>query len=311
MNNPQIVEGRIAHYQWEKSAMAVGSFDGMHRGHQYLISTLSRHARQKGLHSVLFTFHPHPAYVLRPESAPSLLTTLSEKKFLLRRTSLDKAVIYPFSESFAAMPAKSFLKFLKSRFGLRLLLVGYDHVFGSDRISDPELLKALSDELGIETVFGDCYQHKGVIVSSTKIRKLLIEGQIERANALLGYDYMMEGEVVHGSKFGRKIGFPTANLALPDPHKLVPLEGVYVVGVEMPGKKKYNGVLNIGQKPTINREKTKHIEVHILNFEGDLYGEKLRIRFLKRLRAEQKFSSIEALRKQIEEDIINAVRLIN
>ncbi len=295
--------------KFDASAIVVGSFDGIHLGHRYLIKKLSVLAGQYGLNSVLFTFDPHPSYVLYPGKASELLTVRQEKEYLLSGMPLDKVVFYPFNKDFARMRAEDFLIYLKEKFGLRLLLVGYDHVFGSDRLEDKEKLKQLASRLGIALFFGEAVEWKGQRVSSSKIRSLLKEGKTGEANGMLGAPYLMVGKVVHGSQFGRKIGFPTANLSLPDPRKLVPLEGVYAVMVKTKGRD-MKGVLNIGKKPTVSSDMRLHIEVHILDFEGDLYGEQIRVRFHSRLRDEQKFSSVETLKRQIEKDIKAALRIL-
>jgi len=279
----------------------VGSFDGIHLGHRFLIENLIREARNEGAGSLLFTFDPHPKQVLQPDKPIRLLTVKPEKKFLLSEFSgLDYVLFYPFHKAFAAMTAGEFLRFLKENYRVRKLLLGFNHVFGSDRVSDDRLIQHWAAELGMDVKRLPAVEVDGIRVSSTEIKKRLANYDIPTANKLLGYPYMMMGEVVAGSRFGRKIGFPTANLSLPDPLKFIPPDGVYAVTAFVQDHL-YKGVMNIGTRPTVDG-KNKLIEVYLFDFEGDLYGHTLRVHIHAFLRKEQAFPSIEALKSQIIKD---------
>jgi len=289
------------------SAIVTGSFDGLHRGHRFLFDKLRETAYSEGLASVVFTFEPHPSLTLNPGKAPPLLTTFEERKKLFAGIPVDKVIFYPFDRSFARMTGKEFIDFLKRHFNLQHLIVGYDHRFGSDRLENPEQIKRLASDANVRVSFFSPLRDKdGNIISSSLIRRKIQDRKIREANALLGYDYMMSGEVVHGSKFGRKIGFPTANLSVADKHKLIPPEGVYFVEAEM-GSQRVPGVMNIGKRPTVNtNEKSILPEVHLLDYDGDLYGKNIRVYFKKFHRHEEKFPDISTLKERIASDVRSA-----
>ena len=289
------------------SAIVTGSFDGLHHGHRYLFDKLRETARSEDLASVVFTFEPHPSLVLNPAKAPRLLTTLEERKKLFADIPVDKVIFYPFEQSFAGMTGKEFIDFLKRHFNLQHLIVGYDHRFGSDRLENQEQIKRVARDADVRvSFFPPLRDDEGNIISSSRIRRKIQERKIREANALLGYDYMLSGEVVHGSKFGRKIGFPTANLSVSDRHKLIPPEGVYFVKAEIKGKY-LPGVMNIGKRPTVNtNEKNILPEVHLLDYDGDLYGKNIRVYFKKFHRQEEKFPDTSTLKERIASDVRSA-----
>ncbi len=295
-----------------------GFFDGVHLGHRLVIERLVSLAHERGDESLVVTFWPHPRAVLQDGARElRLLNTLEEKKELLCNLGVDRVEVLDFTRSFAALTAEQYLReILRDRFGVTTLLMGYDNRLGSDRLTAASL-KPIAASIGIELVelepFGQGGQgvaegghrfpdvHPDLTpVSSTKIRKALEKGDIAHASEMLGYGYSLKGVVVAGNRLGRTIGFPTANMRLYEPLKLVPGRGVYVVEAEVLGKT-YRGMTNIGQRPTVGGTFTT-IETHILDFDEDIYGLPLRITFLKRLRDEVHFPSLEALKRQLEMD---------
>lgn len=286
-----------------------GFFDGVHLGHRLVIERLVSLAHERGDESLVVTFWPHPRAVLQDGARElRLLTTLEEKKSLLAGLGVSRVEVLDFTRSFAALTAEEYLRdVLRDRFGVTTLLVGYDNRLGSDRLT-ANALAPMASARGIELIelpplsFRAQPQEESsnLEISSTKIRKYLEEGDISSATAMLGYGYSLKGVVVAGNRLGRTIGFPTANMKLYEPLKLVPGRGVYVVEVEVLGKK-YRGMTNIGLRPTVGGSSTT-IETHILDFDEDIYGLPLRITFLRRLRDEIHFPSLDALKAQLELD---------
>ena len=280
-----------------------GFFDGVHLGHRLVIERLVSLARERGDESLVVTFWPHPRAVLQDGARElRLLNTLEEKKELLRNLGVDRVEVLDFTRSFAALTAEQYLRdILRDRFGVTTLLMGYDNRLGSDRLTAASL-KPIASSIGIELIelepfgMGPSLTH----ISSTIIRKSLEEGKVEEATEMLGYGYALKGVVVAGNRLGRTIGFPTANMKLYEPLKLVPGRGVYVVEAEVLGRK-YRGMTNIGLRPTVGGSFTT-IETHILDFDEDIYGLPLRVTFLRRLRNEVHFPSLEALKDQLEKD---------
>lgn len=276
-----------------------GFFDGVHLGHRLVIERLVSLAHARGDESLVVTFWPHPRAVLQDGARElRLLTTLEEKKELLKSLGVDRVEVLDFSRSFAALTAEQYLReILQGRLGVTTLLMGYDNRIGSDRLTAVSL-KPAADEIGVELIelepFGQGY------ISSTVIRKMLSEGKVEDAAEMLGYGYSLTGVVVAGNRLGRTIGFPTANLKLYEPLKLVPGRGVYAVDVEVLGRR-YRGMTNIGTKPTVGGTATT-IETHILDFDEDIYGLPLTVTFFRRLRDEIHFPSLEALKEQLAKD---------
>ena len=274
-----------------------GFFDGVHCGHRLVIERLVSLARERGDESLVVTFWPHPRAVLQNGARElRLLTTLEEKKAILASLGVDRVEVLDFTRSFAALTAEQFLRdVLRDRFGVTTLLMGYDNRLGSDRLTASNL-RPLAEALGLELIELEPYQ----TISSTKIRKSLEEGDIASATEMLGYGYSLKGVVVAGNRLGRTIGFPTANMRLYEPLKLVPGRGVYVVEVQVLGKT-WRGMTNIGLRPTVGGTFTT-IETHILDFDEDIYGLPLTITFLRRLRDEVHFPSLEALKDQLAKD---------
>jgi len=291
--------------------VTVGFFDGLHRGHQNLLNLLRLKAEKEGGESVVLTFWPHPRIVLGKEDKDfKLLTTLEEKEHLLRKWGINHLIVLPFTREFAKISAKDFIhEILVKKLGMKFLVIGDDHRFGHDRDGGRETLAEMSQLLDFGyTNLKSCVENKSRI-SSSLVRNALRSGRLEEANNLLGFPYFMFGEVVEGYQFGRRIGFPTANIDCCVDHKQIPGEGVYVVMVDIDDEQ-FGGMLNIGTRPTVDNTMKKSIEVHIFDIERDLYGKKLKVSFLHRLRNEMKFDNTEELRNQLEKDRIDALMLL-
>jgi len=300
------------------SVVTTGFFDGVHLGHRHVIETVVSSARERGEEAVVVSFWPHPRAVLQQDARDlRLLSTLDEKKAMLLSLGIDRVEVLQFTHEFAALTAAQYLDMLRDRYDATLVVMGYDNTIGSDKKTAEELtetycsrnpsdLRSSSLPTSLRAVgplpfmwpraaTGSGEQH--VSVSSTKIRKLLSEGDVEGGNEMLGYEYTLTGVVVAGNRMGRTIGFPTANMQLYEPLKLVPGNGVYAVDVEMLGSV-YKGMCNIGTRPTVGGA-SRTIETHILDFDRDIYGLPITIRFKKRIRDERRFPSLEALRQQL------------
>ncbi len=291
---------QIVENQKDKVA-TIGFFDGVHRGHCCLIHQVIEEAKKRGLKSVLLTFPEHPAKVLRPDVEMKLLTIQEEKEELLATSGADFVAFLPFTRELAQLSAHDFMQqVLKEQLQVKVLVIGYDHRFGHNRDEGFEDYVRYGKELGIEVVQAkelDCGKH----VSSSTIRKALAQGDVAVAQDYLGYPYFLEGEVVEAFHIGRKIGFPTANIHVSH-DKLIPQNGVYAVSVRLEDGTEAYGMLNIGSRPTLDNGSHVSIEVHIFHFHENIYGKHLRISFLKYIRKEQKFDSLEELQAQLERD---------
>ena len=281
----------------------IGFFDGVHLGHNYLLEQLKSEAQQRNMQSVVVTFANHPRLFFDPNCGLKQLTLSDEKVTLLKQKGVDEVVMLQFDEHLSKLTSREFMQLLVDKHGVKLLLMGYDHRFGSDRGISFDAYIEYGRQLGLEVKRCDGFCESEVMVSSSKVRRALDLWDIPLANKLLGYKYFLKGGVVEGQKIGRQIGFPTANLEV-DPLKLIPSDGVYVVDVEVEGVE-YRGVLNIGTRPTVSGDQ-RTVEVHIIGFTGNLYGKEVELRFLKFLRHEQRFSSLEDLREQIRKDFNQA-----
>ena len=299
-----IIYNGTDNFQAKNAVVTIGTFDGVHLGHRKVIEQLKSIAQASNGESVLFTFYPHPRLVVSKDpSNLRLLTTLEEKKKLLEETGIDHLVVYPFTKELAGLQYKEFVKkILIDELNMKTLVVGHDHRFGKDRKGTFENIVALSKVYDFDVQRIDALLVGQVDVSSTKIRDSFQEGKIEVSNKYLGYRYSLTGEVTEGNRIGRSIDFPTANVVASDPTKLIPLEGVYAVYVNCRGKR-YEGMLNIGNRPTVNKNADhRTIEAHLFNFNEDIYQENITIEFVKRIRDEQKFSSLDALKAQLQLD---------
>jgi riboflavin kinase/FMN adenylyltransferase len=295
-----------------KPVVTIGTFDGVHLGHQKVILRLQEFAKQHEGETVIFTFHTHPRLVTSPnETNLRLLTTLSEKIILFEKYGIDHLIIYPFDKSFSELSYSEFVeKILVEKIGTHCLVVGYDHKFGKNREGGFDYLKNCAEKHKFEIERLDALLIDEDSVSSTKIRDALQNGEIEKANHYLGYEFTLHGKVVNGKQLGRKLGFPTANIEASDKHKIIPGYGVYAVKVEF-NNHVYNGMLNIGTRPTFNNNAdNRSIEVNIFDFEGDIYGKEITLKFIGKIREEQKFENIEMLVKQLEKDKITSLSML-
>lgn len=286
--------------------LTIGTFDGVHLGHQKIINQLNEEAEKIGGESVLFTFYPHPRMVLYPENhGLKLIQTQAEKVDKLRRMGLQNAIIYPFTLEFSRLTALEFVRdFLVNKLNVKKLVIGYDHQFGKNREGSIQFLLDVCDTYGFEVIEIAAQEIDEVNVSSTKIRNAIKSGDIETANSFLGEPFQLQGVVVKGQSLGRELGFPTANLDLQSDLKLIPASGVYAVKVDIDGIL-YDGMMNLGNRPTIDDLTSTNIEVHLFNFSGDLYGKMLTVQLLSRFRDVIKFDSIEALKSQLAKDETN------
>ncbi len=298
----KIIRGLEQLHSAQGCAVTMGTFDGVHRGHARIVETLIAAARERQLKTVLITFDPHPRQVLLGPENVQLLTTLDEKLELLKQFELDCVAVVNFDQKLAELPYQQFLEdVLLKQLNMRVLVVGYDHGFGKGRQGTYENLKAFSQKDGFELYRVDPLTEGTYIIKSSTIRRLLAQGEVQKAAELLGHRYLLKGEVVKGRLLGKKLGFPTANLKVLGQGKLIPKDGVYAVDVALAGKT-YKGMLNIGFRPTVNHTVSRSVEVHIHEFSGNIYGEQLTVYFKKRLRDEQKFDSLEKLKEQLTID---------
>lgn len=280
----------------------IGFFDGVHRGHRFLIEQVREAAAVRGWESAVVTFRQHPRRVMRADFSPRLLTTCDEKLELLEATGLDRCLLPDFTPELSRLPARDFMSLLRTGYNVRALVIGYDHRFGHNRAEGFEDYVRHGQELGMEVLLARAYYiNDKEEVSSSSIRRLLDAGDVGTAARLLGYRYFLQGTVTEGHHVGRTIGFPTANLHVNDPDKLVPADGVYAIRATADGTD-YGGMLSIGLRPTLNNGTDRTIEAHLFGFRGDLYSRPLRLSFLSRIREERKFESVEALAGQLRKD---------
>lgn len=287
---------------FKNSVLTIGTFDGVHKGHQKLIERINTLAKQQNGEGILITFHPHPRIVINPEDKSlRLLNTIDEKIALLEKYGVDNLVIVPFSRDFSEQTAEDYIKnFLVKNFQPKSIVIGYDHKFGKNRSGDYQLLEKMKHDFGysMEEISKETLDDIGI--SSTKIRNSLSTGDVKLANELSGHAYTLTGTVVRGLQNGRKLGFPTANIQVNDEYKLVPSTGIYAVRVYI-DKQPFKGMLSIGFNPTFEG-KEQTIEVNILDFERDVYGSQITLEFVARLRGEKKFDSLEALVNEMKQD---------
>jgi len=292
------------------SVVTSGTFDGVHLGHQKILRRLQELASSKQGETVLLTYWPHPRLILQPQDKSlRLLSTLSEKVKLLEEMGIDHLIILPFTEELSQMSSAEFIQtILVEKIQTKTLVIGYDHKFGKNREGSFEYLQSHSHLFGfaIEEISRQDVDDLGV--SSTKIRTALAQGDISTANKYLGRPYDLSGQVVTGQQIGRSLGFPTANIQIADDYKLLPRDGAYAVLAEV-NSIQYKAILNIGDRPTVDGEK-KTIEAHLIDFEGDLYGQELRIYFQEFLREEKKFESLDALKNQLVVDRERAIFIL-
>lgn len=280
----------------------IGFFDGVHRGHQFMIDSLTTMAHAQGRQSLVITFDRHPRQVVHADYVPQLITTTDEKLQLLHATAADRIEVLHFDAQMAQLSAYEFMRqVLHEKYCVAMLLTGYDNRFGHNRAEGFADYVRYGEEMGMEVRQNTPIDIDGLRVSSSLIRRLIVEGNITEANNCMGHPYSITGSVAHGFQEGRRIGFPTANIVPESAEKLVPGNGVYATRVSVEGGEWMPAMLNIGTNPTFQRQQTT-IEAHIIGFEGDIYGRKVRVEFGRKLRDEQRFESVEALQKQLETD---------
>ena len=287
------------------ACVTVGTFDGLHIGHQAVLRQLKETAIRKGLKSAVITFSPHPKQVLLPGADICFVLSQKEKIEAFSKSGIDFLVFHPFSREFAGLTAEEFFKdMLCKKMNMKHLIKGFNNHFGKDRLSDISVIRKYGLEAGFEVTETEklLSGSSDFPVSSTTVRRLIHEGAVDKAAEILGYNFFITGKVVHGRHLGRQIGFPTANILSDDKNKIVPKSGVYEAFCVLDGMK-YPVMLNIGSNPTVNADEDKiFFEAHIIGFSGDLYSKEITVTLIKRLRDEKKFSSLEELKKQLEED---------
>ncbi|MFM6975326.1 MAG: bifunctional riboflavin kinase/FAD synthetase [Sphingobacteriaceae bacterium] len=294
----------------KNAVVTIGTFDGVHIGHQKIISSLRKSAKELGGETVILTFFPHPRMILHPEDQElKLITTIKEKAQLLEASGIDHLIITPFTRDFSNLSPEDYIKqILVDKIGTRKIIIGYDHRFGKNREGGIEQLQKFAPIYGFEVeVIPEQDMHQ-VAVSSSKIRQALLSGDVQTAHEFMGHPFSLHGKVIKGDQIGRKMGYPTANLFIEENYKLIPSDGIYAVKLEIKNKP-YQGMAYIGHRPTINGM-SRNIEVNIFDFEEDIYGETIRMDFLHYIREDQKFNSLAELSHQLSLDKIAALRLL-
>lgn len=292
--------------------VTVGTFDGVHIGHQRIITQLKETAKHEGGESVLLTFFPHPRMVIFPEDdSLKLINTLEEKIELLEQFGLDHLIILPFDKSFSRITPTEYIRdFLVNKIKVHTMVIGYDHRFGRNREGSLELLNELSSVYNYEVEEISAQEIAEIKVSSTKIRKAILNGDINTATEYLKHSFTLQGIVIKGKQLGRTIGFPTANIQVSESYKIIPQDGVYVIKGEINGSI-YDGMLNIGNRPTVDESKHQSIEAYFFDLDKDIYDLKIKISFIKKLRNEQKYDSVEELKTQLKKDEIASKMILS
>lgn len=291
--------------------VTIGTFDGVHLGHQAILKDMVKTAKEIGGETVVITFYPHPRQVLNINAANlRFITTQEEKLRLLEESGIDNVIVVNFTKEFSRISSEDFIRdYIIEYINPAKLVIGYDHHFGNNRMGDFNLLSEMQNKYNFQVQRIEAHDVENIAVSSTKIRHSLQQGDIERANALLGYKFSYIGNVVSGKKIGREIGYRTANIEVEREFRLIETSGVYATYVDYEGKE-YKSMTYIGKKPTVNNDEIENIEVHIFDFDGDLYDKAIKVRFVKRVRGEQKFESLDALKKQIQIDEKNIKEIL-
>lgn len=294
----------------QESVVTIGTFDGVHIGHQKIIKRLISTGKQYGLKSVILTFFPHPRMVLQKDSNIKLINTIQERHDILSGLGLDYLLIKEFTHQFSRLSAEDFVKqILVDKLHAKKVIIGYDHRFGRNRNADITDMKVFGETYGFQVEEISAQDVDEVSVSSTKIRKALMEGDVTKANSYLGYRFMLSGTVSKGKGLGKQLGFPTANIKIKEDYKLIPKQGAYIVSSKIKGNEVY-GMMNIGTNPTVNG-KQQTIEVHFFDFDANIYGEDIQVDLIKRIRDEKKFESVEALKHQLALDKAMAIDFIS
>lgn len=297
--------------KFRNAVITIGTFDGVHHGHRTILQKVVNHAREVNGESVLITFEPHPRKILFPDKPLKLITPLDEKLRLLTGAGIENIVVVPFTRDFSNLSANEYIShFLVKYFQPESIVIGHDHHFGHDRSGNIDLLQDLSGRYGYRVYEIPAQLIDDAAVSSTKIRDAINKGNVEDATEMLERYFSITGDVVQGAKLGRTIGYPTANIQPADPDQLIPVKGVYAVLAEVKGET-FQAMLNIGNRPTVTSELKQHIEAHIFNFTEDIYNCPLKISFVKRIRNEEKFASIDDLKRQLDKDKETALQILS
>ena len=290
----------------KKTIVTLGTFDGVHIGHNAILDKICKAAQQENLESVILTFFPHPRLIVSNNYDIKLLNTIEEKAILLEKKGIQNFIVHPFDKTFSELSPREFVtQVLVDKLNIQKIIIGHDHKFGKDRAADFNDLINFGKEFGFEVEEISAQQINEVSVSSTRIRNALLEGNVSLAKDYLGYPYLLTGNVVKGNQLGRTINFPTANIEIPEEYKLIPKNGVYIVTANVSNQTVF-GMMNIGVKPTLGENK-RSIEVHLLDFDADIYNQKIQVHILEKLREEQKFESFQTLQVQLEKDKQNTI----
>ena len=294
----------------KRSVVTIGTFDGIHLGHQEILSRLIKSSKNKDLNSVVLTFFPHPRIILNKYNEVKMIDTLDEKIIHLNEIGIDSLIIHPFDRNFSLLSANQFIKdFLVDKLKIKHIIIGYDHRFGKGREASVTDLKNYANDYDFTVEEIKAQEIEKITVSSTKIRNSINQGDIKTTEKYLGRYFNLTGKVVKGDGLGKKINYPTANIFIKETYKIIPKDGVYLVETIIKDKL-FNGMMNIGHRPTIGT-KNKSIEVHLFNFNEDIYGKVISIKMISKIRDEKKFSSIQALKEQLVKDENYCLKLIN
>ena len=294
----------------KRSVVTIGTFDGIHLGHQKILSRLIKSSKNKDLNSVVLTFFPHPRIILNKYNEVKMIDTLDEKIIHLNEIGIDSLIIHPFDKNFSLLSANQFIKdFLVDKLKIKHIIIGYDHRFGKGREASVTDLKNYADDYDFTVEEIKAQEIEKITVSSTKIRNSINQGDIKTTEKYLGRNFNLTGKIVKGDGLGKKINYPTANIFIEETYKIIPKDGVYLVETIIEDKL-FNGMMNIGHRPTIGTN-VKSIEVHLFNFNEDIYGKVISIKMISKIRDEKKFSSIQALKEQLVKDENYCLKLIN
>ena len=297
--------------EFRKAVLTIGTFDGVHKGHRAILQEVVNHAKSVKGESVLLTFEPHPRKLLFPDQPLGIITPLHQKLQLITDAGIQHVVVVPFTREFANLSAQEYIEnFMVGVFHPHSIIIGYDHRFGHDRKGDIQLLEKMEQDYGYELIEIPEQLIDDAAVSSTKIRNAITEGKMEEATHMLGRNYSFSGRVMHGNKLGRTLGYPTANLKPEEKEQIIPALGIYAIQATYKGSQ-YNGMMSIGYNPTVTDKKELRIEANLFDFDKEIYGEIIEVIFFKKLRDEQKFDSLDALKEQLHKDKEESMRLLN
>ena len=294
----------------KESILTIGTFDGVHIGHNKILKRLIQDSKKNNLSSLVMTFFPHPRMILNKSHDIKMIDTISEKINLLEKTGLDNLIIHPFDNNFSKIRAKEFVEeILVKKLKIKEIIIGYDHKFGKDREASVEDLKKFGQDYMFNVKEIPAEEIDSIAISSTKIRNAILNGEIEKCNKFLGRNFILTGKVVYGDGLGKKIDFPTANIEIKETYKIIPKNGVYLVKTKI-NSNTYFGMMNIGIRPTVGGT-NKSLEIHFFNFKDNIYGKNVSIEIIKKIRDEEKFSSIDQLKIQLKKDEQFCLKLIN